>query len=177
MKINKYFTSGSIRLNRGSLVMAALGVALALSVCFIIPAQATIIMDQIGPNDTYTTDNFAYASQYFETGYSDYAVVDDFSVDSANIHLTQLEAVLGRFATFSGDYNDVQWWGVEIYSSASAPLNSLAGDVASVMVPTADVTLQNFGLGRNSTFPNDLITARHRFTRQRNILDIPNPSS
>ncbi|GMV36702.1 MAG: hypothetical protein AMXMBFR61_12100 [Fimbriimonadales bacterium] len=94
-------------------------------------ARAETIMDQIGPDNSYTP-GWIYASQ--ETvGSPLYEVVaaDDFTTTDTGYILSSVEAVIGFFnenGSAAGP-EDVYAYRLEIYSSQAAAGNNLAGDV------------------------------------------------
>jgi hypothetical protein len=107
----------------------------------------TILLDQIGPDPSYTASSIAYMSQRFDSGHAaiDTAAIDDFSVQGTT-RLVALDAVVaGGWSDSAGfsDFAHVQSWAVEIYSGVSAAALSLTGDVDSVVVSPDHVTITN----------------------------------
>ncbi len=100
------------------------------------PAE-TVLLDQIGPDNSATTGQTVYASQIFEPANepSDIAALDDFDVPAGGATLSCFDAVGGGFNGFTSATN-ITNYRVEFYSSPEAAANSLTGDVASV--PVAD---------------------------------------
>ena len=95
-------------------------------------AAAITIMDQIGPDSSYTP-GWIYASQ--ETVGSplfEVVTADDFTTTAAGYIITKVQAVIGFFkeAGPAAGPNDVYAYRMEIYSSPAAAGSSLAGDVA-----------------------------------------------
>lgn len=107
-------------------------------------ASADTFMDQIGTpgnySDLITMEPFG-ANQIFEPAFSTFnsAVIDDFGV-SGPANVTLVEVVL---ELSSGDvtFGDITGWHVEFYSSVAAGAASLTGDIASVSLLPAAVTV------------------------------------
>ena len=89
---------------------------------------ASPIMDQIGPNGSYTDGQSGCVSQDFEAAYDAYdaASIDDFTCPDGT-GITQVEVAMIGY----GVLDEVQAWRVEIYSSIAAAAANLTGDVAS----------------------------------------------
>lgn len=117
--------------------------ASALCAAVSVPAfGGTPVWDQIGP-DSSASDTPANggASQDFEAAFDGYDVVaiDDFTL-SASAALCSMEAVI-QTPTATTTAATPTAYRVEIYSSQAAAGASLIGDVYSVSVPTASVTI------------------------------------
>ncbi len=111
-----------------------------------IASAATVLMDQIGPNPSYTFSNYALGSQMFGSGEgstTSVAAIDDFQVSSPT-HLVSLKAVIAEgyagVNPFLG-FTNVQSWGLEIYSSPAAAASNLSGDVASLSLPPSSAVI------------------------------------
>jgi hypothetical protein len=108
-----------------------------------VASQAVIVMDQVGTQANVTES--VNVSMRFDTanvGYSS-AAIDDFSVTSGQVRLTQIEAVVLGFngtSAFSS-FQNVQSWNVEIYNSVGAAVGNLTGNVASQTFLPGAVTL------------------------------------
>lgn len=125
--------------------MSKAKVGFAVYFCLAVAQAAhasTVIMDQIGPNGTYTVSGSAFTSQIFGAPYNGYnlAVLDDFTVSQAG-QITEVDAATLGYHNFPG-YSAVTSWSVEIYSSVAAGLTSLNGDVASESVLPGAVGLE-----------------------------------
>lgn len=106
-------------------------------------ANADLIMDQIGSASNMVLGD-PNTSQIFEPMYaaSSVAVLDNFSITNGPTTLTEVDAATLGFAGFSSaSYGHITAWDVEIYSSISAGVQSLTGDVASFTVAPSSVTL------------------------------------
>jgi hypothetical protein len=107
-------------------------------------AGVTTILDQIGPNSSYLQSETAYTSQIFGAPNNSFnvAVVDNFSITTAGTALTEVDAAVLGFGSFTaGSYNAVTSVRVEIYSSLAAAASSATGDVADINVTKANITL------------------------------------
>ncbi len=108
--------------------------------------QATIVMDQLGPDRAAQNNGTANASQDFEAANNafDVAVIDDFTLTGA-FQLDTIEAVFQGYGTAftAAKFTDgsITGYRVEVYSSAAAALANLTGDVASVLIPSASATM------------------------------------
>jgi hypothetical protein len=109
-----------------------------------IASHAVVVMDQIGPDSSSLIGEF-FTSQRFEAASAgnDVGAIDNFSVTSSQLVLTQVEAVVVGFTNtgpFTG-FQNVQSWSVEVYSSVAAGATNLTGNVASVTLTPAQVSL------------------------------------
>jgi len=110
-------------------------------------AQAVVIMDQIGPNNTYQSANI-YASQDFEPAFDAYdlATIDDFTTTSTGFVLRKVDAVIGFWAGATGP-GGITAYRLSIYSSPVAAGNNLAGDIAHLVLGLHQVTATPWNLG------------------------------
>jgi len=109
---------------------------------------ASSIMDQIGPNGSYTDGQPGNIAQDFEPAYDtfDSASIDDFTCPDGT-GITQVEVAMIGY----GVLDEVQAWRVEIYSSIAAAAANLTGDVASRTLPTSAASvLQPWNTSPNS---------------------------
>ncbi len=93
----------------------------------------TIVMDQIGANNSYTNGLFEYASQQFESAYQAYNInaIDNFTVGST-WPLTYLSAVFGFWN--GGSLAALQGYRVEVYTSPQAAGTNLTGNAGHYQV-------------------------------------------
>ena len=126
--------------------MALFGLVLTMVIPSSPALGGIVIMDQIGPDSTFTDGQISYASQDFEPAYDEYDIgaLDDFQVDSATLNLTQLEAVVGGWGVIT-NWDLVTGWRVEIYDSVAAAGTSLTGNMASDLFTPVEVSLASFG--------------------------------
>jgi PEP-CTERM motif len=112
---------------------------------------STVFLDQIGPSGSALVSNNVSTSQVFGAPYNsdNIAVLDDFTV-SGSVQLTEIDAAVLLFNNATAaDFASITGVGVEIYSSTASAASSLVGDVASVTVPLASLTLTRNFTGSN----------------------------
>ena len=107
-------------------------------------AQATVLMDQIGPDGSGTNGQSVVHSQILEpanASFSD-AAVDNFSLASP-MRLTHLDAAMRAFGSGGSlaSFTAVTGWDVAIYTSATVPTTTLTGDVANITLAPGAVTV------------------------------------
>lgn len=125
---------------RSTIAVAALaGLAASASAQF-------VLMNQIGPNNTYTSGQAARACQEFEPANASFnvAMIDDFVVGPGGVRLLRAEAVMTGFGLPSGvtnNFDRVTGWRVEIYTSVAAAGSNLTGDAGSVTIPAANAVV------------------------------------
>ncbi len=105
-----------------------------------------VLMDQIGPNSSFTEGQPARANQEFEAANAAFhvAMIDDFFVGPNGATILTAEAVMTGFGLPTGvtnNFDRVTGWRLDIYSSPTAAATNFAGDVASVAVPAASAVL------------------------------------
>ena len=124
--------------------------------------RAVIIMDQIGPNNTYQSGNI-HASQDFEAAFDPYDIAtgDNFTTTAAGFKITRVEAIIGFWNGASGP-SGITRYRLEFYSSPAAAGASLTGNVASLSLALNQVTLTAWNLANNFQYhvniPNLSIT-------------------
>ncbi|GMV36703.1 MAG: hypothetical protein AMXMBFR61_12110 [Fimbriimonadales bacterium] len=108
--------------------------------------RAAVIMDQIGPNNSYQSGNI-HASQDFEAAFDAYDIgtLDDFTTTSSAFKVTQVEAVIGFWNGGTGPAG-ITRYRLEFYSSPAAAGSSLTGDVASLSLAPGSVTVTPWNL-------------------------------
>ena len=109
-----------------------------------ISCSATTIMDQIGGDPYDVSSGNVYASQQFESSMNTYdaAVIDDFTVSSANTLLTGVDAVLTGWNGFdSSKWANITGWRVEIYDNDVSVSYNLNGNAASQHFAPSEVSL------------------------------------
>lgn len=118
----------------GVLTTASLGLAIS--------ARAdTVLLDQIG--SSFVSGSFIATSQFFEPAYSAYSIAagDDFTAPASLLKITTVQAVVSGFNGFTS-YNAITGWSVEIYSSVAQAGTNLVGNIASINLSPAQVTVQ-----------------------------------
>lgn len=121
-----------------------------------VACSAAVVMDQIGGGQ-FTYSNNVYASQEFGGDYAcyDIAAIDDFSVGTSGLTVTQVQAVIGGWSGVYDIWSGIQGWRVEVYSSVDAAAANLTGDIGSALVGSgATVNADYF----QSDFTNALVT-------------------
>jgi len=112
----------------------------------------TVVMDQIGPNNSYTNGQYEYASQEFEAAYVAYNinVIDDITVTAAT-PISQVEAVIGFWN--GGTIGALTGWRVEFYTSLAAAGGNLIGNAGHYQV-SGNLNPPAFGTdgGGNTTY-------------------------
>ena len=117
-----------------------LTLALGSAAACVSRAGAITVLDQIGSSGSAFTGASAYTSQSFDDDPTfSLSAVDDFSVGSF-LALTNVTAATEGFNGFTS-YGNVTGYEVNIYSSLAAANDSLDGDVAHLLVDSADATV------------------------------------
>ncbi|MEW6250104.1 MAG: hypothetical protein AB1716_05625 [Planctomycetota bacterium] len=114
-------------------------------------SHAACILDQIGPDPSWTLPRLVYASQDFEPAFNSYdvGVVDNFTVPPPGYYLTDVSAVLG-FWNGSGNPGTIQYYRVEFYQTPGQAGGNLTGTVQSLSIPAANATVIPWGGGANN---------------------------
>jgi hypothetical protein len=116
-----------------------------------------VVMDQIGPNGTFTAGQTPVNSQIFEPGLASFseAAVDNFSLATAST-LDSFQAAMRVFAGHGfGSFAGVTDWEIAIYSTKAAAVANLTGDIADVHIVPGSVTVTG---GFNTDATSALVT-------------------
>lgn len=111
-------------------------------------ANAQVFFDQIPPSTS--EGDTVWTSQDYEAAIDakDVNYVDDFAADASQTQIGLVEAAMAtRAGSFVDLWAQVTGFRVEIYSSLAAATGNLTGDVASVLVSSANATVTPLGAG------------------------------
>jgi hypothetical protein len=112
-----------------------------------VAGQAVIVMEQIGPSTASLTTPVVTSQRFESTGdlaTRHVAAIDDFTVTSGQLQITQVEAVLAASEAFT-NYNNVQSWTVEIYTSLAAASSNLTGNAGRQTLTTGFTLNTSYG--------------------------------
>ncbi len=124
-------------------------------------SQAVLVMDQLGPNFTFTdAPQVGRASQDFEAANNafDVAMIDDFNVSASTLQLNQVQVAIGLFGGVTPLHSNITAYRVEIYTSVAAAAANLVGNAGSQTVASGGVTTDLTGYTLNAAQPRARVT-------------------
>ena len=101
------------------------------------------LIDQIGPDDSFTVNNFGYASQEFEAAFTSFnvGILDGFKLSTPTT-VSQFKAVLQLWNSATPDFNNITNYNVEFYNDPLTAAANLSG-VISLDVPANPSYIDN----------------------------------